>query len=82
MSTSTLLKVLRQWSFGGSGEDSEPARSPAGGGAIGLWRFRDAEVPRGLIVFLLFSRDLSAKQLSFISFLNVSVFVRIHVLYL
>ena len=82
VSTLTLLNASWRWSSGGHGEDGELAmlvRQAAG--EIALWRIRDAEGPRGLFVIFLFLRDLSAKQLSSVSFLNISVFVRIHVLY-
>ena len=42
---------------------------------------RDAEVPRDLFVISLFSRDRSTKQLSSVFFLDIPVFVRVHVLF-
>ncbi|XP_039790379.1 uncharacterized protein LOC120656375 [Panicum virgatum] len=70
------MELRRSW---GRRRAADGVRRVAGD--IGLRRIRDAEVPRGLLVIILFSWDLSAKQLSSVSFLNVSVFVRVHVLY-
>ena len=75
-SQSLVAMELRQI----SGRRRAGARARWVTGEIGLWRFRGAEVPRGLIVILLFLRDLFAKQLSSVSFLSVSIFVWTHVL--
>ena len=69
------MELRRIW---GRRRADDGARQVAG--EIGLGRFRDVEVPRGLIVILLFLRDLFAKQLSSVSFLSVSIFKWTHVL--
>ena len=70
------MELRRSWGRRRAGDGVRRAA-----GEIALWRIRDAEGPRGLFVIFLFLRDLSAKQLSSVSFLNVSVFVWVFVWY-